>query len=132
MDWLAFLTQITTDILAMQWSHMAAGYMAGGLEEEFNVPQVRRQMKYYENLDLLLQCSMLQTTCVGGVWTRYMLYMEGLTEDSFCPRCAHKGAHVETDYHRYWECPDTQSITHPDVQATQPMQNQLSEMDAEI
>ena len=61
--------------------------MGGCLEEGLNVPQVRRQLKYYETLDLPLQCSMLQTTCSGDIWTRYRMFMEGMAEDPFCPRC---------------------------------------------
>ena len=92
------------------------------------IPKVRRQLKYYETLDLPLQCNMLQTTCAGGVWVRYKLLMEGLTDDPCCPRCAHLEQAVETDYRRYWECPDNQNIAHPDVKSTQTMQQEVSQL----
>ena len=85
----------------------------------FDVEQVRRQMKYYEKLDLPIQRSMLQSTCSGAIWPRYRLFMEGMTDDPICPRCEHIGPQVETEYHRYWACPDNANITHPDVISSQ-------------
>ena len=130
MDWPTFLDVIVASILEPQWATAATGYQGGGLDQGFHVEQVRRQMKYYEKLDLPVQKSMLQSTCSGAIWPRYRLFMEGMVDDPICPRCEHISPQVETEYHRYWACPDNCTMDHPDVVSSQyliPRAQKLSE-----
>ena len=107
MDWEPFLKAFQDSILYNQWSKATHHHMGKGLAEGFDVDQTRRQLKYYENLGQNLQRSMLSTTLGGGIWTSYRRYQDLNAGSPICPRC--KGA-VETDFHRYWCCPDNDQI----------------------
>ena len=54
------------------------------------------------------------------VWTKQRLLDAGIIEadEAMCERC---GLHVETDYHRYYECIANGHINHEDVTNTEYM-----------
>ena len=112
------LHEIQNSILSMIWEKASQHHCGAGSQRGVDLTKFNQHIAHLLKKEKFGEAGMLTCIGTGATWMQHRKFQAGLVQSPLCPRC---GNEAETDFHRYWSCPDSANIDDPIIEKTEKM-----------